>query len=587
MAGVDSDPKAHQYEPARISEVDSEPQPPATTEYKRHPVYSPREWLLESISSILALGLLIGIAIIFWYMNNKPLSAWRGGISLNATVSILTTACTTALMHGVSTFIGQSKWLHFKNGPRKLADFETFDGASRGVWGSILLLTTVKWNIATIGAFITILRLSFSPFAQQVVLIDQRDVISSTETATFGYAHDYTLSAQNNLFNSVIRKHRHSKQSKQQVQLTYYLLESIPQDPDMQSAIFQGLYGVNRTEPFICPGRCRWTESYISLGFKAQCRNVTEETLQAATCSGGEYGLQRCNMTTPGGVNVATRYWATDLATAYYMNASSLLIINPSKPGLPETFPEISRFAIYRSTPDGNFIMRDINITDCSLFLTAYEYTGAQANGSDFSFASRREVDFGMKNPWGITSNISKGLFQHVYTNESTSGDIHIPALRISYASLSALVNFFQSTTMATEWVEGNFANTNLGVAATLSGDVDLGDRFNKMATAMTDYLRYGPNTQPANGETLQREPFVFIRWGYFVVPIVTEGFAILFAILSIFSNRQSRRVPLWKSSTLAVLACQHEERLGLLHTKGKDINEIQDDAKKAEVVLQ
>jgi hypothetical protein len=99
---------------------------------------------LESISSILALGLLIGIVIIFWYMDNKPLSAWRGHVSLNATISILTTACTTALMHGVSTFIGQSKWLHFKNGPRKLADFETFDGASRGIWGSILLVTTVK-----------------------------------------------------------------------------------------------------------------------------------------------------------------------------------------------------------------------------------------------------------------------------------------------------------------------------------------------------------------------------------------------------------------------------------------------------------
>lgn len=141
-------------------------------------------------------------------MNNKPLSAWHGRISLNATVSILTTACTTALMHGVSTFIGQSKWLHFKNEPRKLADFETFDGASRGVWGSILLLSTVKWNLATIGAFITILRLAFSPFAQQVLLIEQRDIISSAATATFGYAHSYNSGTVENLANSGTGKHR-------------------------------------------------------------------------------------------------------------------------------------------------------------------------------------------------------------------------------------------------------------------------------------------------------------------------------------------------------------------------------------------
>ncbi|KAJ5593220.1 hypothetical protein N7537_010124 [Penicillium hordei] len=565
MAGVDSDPKAHPYEPTQISDVDTEPQTTATTEYKRHPLYSPKEWLLESISSILALFLLIGIAIIFSYMDNKPLSAWRGGISLNATVSILTTACTTALMHGVSSFIGQSKWLHFKNGPRKLTDFETFDGASRGVWGSIMMLTTVKWNIATIGAFITILRLTFSPFAQQVVLINQRPVISSTDTASFGYAHNYSVGAQSGLANSGI--------------------QSIPQDPDMQSAIFQGLYGVNTSEPFTCPGECRWTDSYISIGFKAECRNVTQETMQAATCSGGKFSLQRCNMTTPGGINISTRYGFTDLATSYYMNATSLVKFDPANPGLRDTFPEIARFGIYRSSPDYNFIMRDINITECSLFLTAYEYTGAKANGSDFS-ANRREVDFGMKNPWALLPDGRESKFQHVYTNETTSGDTHIPALGMSYAGLYAVVNFFQSTTMATEWVDGNYDNTNLGVAATLSGDVDLGDRFNKMATAMTNYLRYGPNTQPAHGERIQSEPYVSIRWGYFIVPIVTEGLAILFAIFSILSNRQSRHVPLWKSSTLAVLACEHNERLGLLQTTGKDLNEIEDEAKKAKVAL-
>jgi hypothetical protein len=223
MAGDDSDPKSHPYGPTQVTEVGPEPHAAATTEYKRHPVYSSSEWLLESISSILALGLVIGIVIIFWYMDNKPLSAWRGRISLNATISILTTACTTALMHGVSTFIGQSKWLHFKNGPRKLADLEIFDGASRGVWGSILLLTTVKWNLATIGAFITILRLAFSPFAQQVVLIEQRDIITSAHTATFGYAHNYSRNIMGALANSGVGKHRrHPTQPRQQVQLTCF-----------------------------------------------------------------------------------------------------------------------------------------------------------------------------------------------------------------------------------------------------------------------------------------------------------------------------------------------------------------------------
>ncbi|CRL20966.1 Protein of unknown function DUF3176 [Penicillium camemberti] len=568
MPGVDSNWTSHRYEPAWISEVDSEPQTATATEYKRHAVYSPKEWLWESLSSILALGLLVGVGIIFWYMDNQPLSAWRAVISLNATVSILTTACTTALMYGVSAFIGQSKWLHFKDRPRKLTDLETFDEASRGAWGSIMLLitllTTVTWNIATIGAVITILRLTFSSFAQQVVLIKQRDVISSAATATFGYAHDYNFDAQNHLGNSD--------------------LQSLPQDPGIQSAIYQGIYGINTTEPFSCPGICRWTESYISLGFKAECRNVTQETLQAATCEGGEVGLHRCNMTTPGGVDVATRFWFSDLVTTYYMNVSSMLHSDTGE--LPATFPEIARFAIYRSTRDSSFVVSNVNITECSLFLTAYQYTGARANGSDFS-VRRRELDLGLNNLWASTANeTNQGIFQHVGTNESTSGDLHIPALGINYPSLYALVNFLQSTTISTEWVEGNFANTNLGVAAALTGDVDLGARFNKMATAMTDYLRYGPNTQSAHGEAIKSEAFVYIRWGYFIVPVVTEGLAILFAILSIFSNRRSRRVPLWKSSTLAILACEHKKGVGLLQTTGKDLNEIEDEAEKTDVML-
>ncbi|KAL6231886.1 hypothetical protein BDW75DRAFT_247591 [Aspergillus navahoensis] len=570
MADSESNQKGPPYEPPYVSEVSSEPAS-ASTEYKRHPAYSPSEWLFESISSILALGLLIGIACIFWYMDNKPLSDWNAAVSLNTTISILTTACTTLLMHGVSSFIGQLKWLHFRSKkPRKLAHIETFDAASRGVWGSILLLTTIGWNLATIGAFVTIIRLAFSPFTQQVILIEQRDIITPADTASFGYAHNYSQNGMRSLANS--RE------------------ESFPQDPGMQSAIIRGLYDINITEPFNCPGVCRWPGSYISLGFKSTCSNVTEESLRVGSCQMIEQPLttwRQCNMTTPAGLDLSSRWVNTDSATNYYMNTSMLLSTQTGPEGeslLPDTWPEIARFAIYRSTPDVSFFEpHDVNITDCSLSITVYEYTGAEANGSVFHFASRQEVDFGVANPWAFqTSPVGRA-----YINE-TAGDNNntIPRLEISWTRLIALANFFKSSNIVTEWVEGNAFPSNLGLAAALIGDVDLNERFDGMATAMTDYLRYGPDALAAYGETVVSEPFVSIRWGYFVVPIVTEGVAILFAVLSILSNRKSRRVPLWKSSTLAVLAIHHDDRLGLLQGSGKDINEITAAAEKAEVRL-
>ncbi|KAJ0421422.1 hypothetical protein BJY00DRAFT_282244 [Aspergillus carlsbadensis] len=558
MAADESNHKSHP-EAADVSEVGSDPLS-ATVEYQRHPIYSPSEWLLESISSILALGLLVGIAVIFAYMDNKRLDAWNSRVSLNATISILTTACTTALMHGVSTFIGQSKWLYFKKGPRKLAHLEIFDGASRGVWGSILLLANIPWNLATIGALVTILRLGFSPFAQQVVLIEQRNVSTPDSTATFGYAHAYT---HHNFAGAAAATE-----------------EAIPQDSGMQSAIYQGLFGVNTTEPFHCSGTCQWSGSYISLGFRSECRNVTEATLQAASCE-TQGSRTSCNMTAPNGVDLRTDHMWTSSAMTFVMNATMMQNQSLQTANLPE----VARFAIWKSSADASFGIYGENVTECSLFLTAYEYTGASANGPTISFAQRREVGFGVDDPWSASAPGS--LRTPLYTNETTIGNTVIPRLEMTYSRLSAIEHFFASPSISASWNIGDAVNRDLGVAAALSGETNITERFDRMATAMTDYLRYSTDAQSAQGDLVESVPFVSIRWGYFVVPIVTEAFAILFAILSIIHNRKSRNVPLWKSSALAVLECRHEERLGLLQTTGRDISQIDAGAQKEKVRLQ
>ncbi|KAL5335742.1 hypothetical protein BJX70DRAFT_374373 [Aspergillus crustosus] len=562
--------KSHSLEPTHVSEVDSEPQNPPPIKYKRHPVYSLSEWLLEITSSILSLGLLIAIACIFRYMDNKPLSDWSASVSLSATISILTTAYTTSLMHGVSQFIGQLKWLHFKNGPRKLSQLEIFDGASRGVWGSILLLTTVKWNIATVGAFITILRLTVAPFAQQVIQIEQRDVFTPDEGVAFGYAHRYFREIPGELANAGF--------------------DSAPQDPKMQSAVIQGLYGIDTPATFNCPGACRWTGSYTTLGFKSDCQNVTQETLRSQECArpSPQSSSQQCNMTTPGGLALSTNHMLTESGTSYYMNATSML--GDFALGVPDTFPEITRFALFRSTPDHNFVLRDINITECSLSVTGYEYTNAKANGSDFAFDETRTIEYDPQNPWRSTnSGTGTGLWGTLYTNDSLIDGHQTPGFEISYSNLIALVNFFESQTLVTEWIEGSFANANPGLAAALAGNVDITDRFNRMASSMTDYLRYGPNTLSATGERVESVPFVEIRWPYFIVPILTEAVAVLFAGWTILANRGSRNVPLWKSSMLAALACRVEKGMGLLRSdsNGGGIEEILEEAGKVEVRLQ
>ncbi|KAL3431433.1 hypothetical protein BDV09DRAFT_188405 [Aspergillus tetrazonus] len=421
---------------------------------------------------ILALGLLISIAIIFWHMDNKPLSAWAGRLSLNATISSLTTAYTTALMHGVSTFISQFKWLHFKKGRQQLSHLEIFDRASRGVWRSILLVTTMPFNIATIGAYITVLRLGFSSFTQQVE-------------------------------------------------------ESIPQESGMQLAVDQGLFG-----------------------FRAECKHVSQATLETESC-GREHpddpvdAVNVCTLKTPTGLNLGYHQVLTSGATTYTMNVITLV---PNLT-LQDTFPELTRFAILRSSRDGYYNMYDTNVTECWLFFTAYEYAGATANGDEFSFASRREIDLGVRNPWGFMSG-DKRLAGKVYTNEIVHKGVRIPALWADYHSLKALQNFLPPS------LREEYVWPNSGAVTALMGNVDIPERFDSIATTMTGYIRMA---------------YVLIQWWYFVVPVVTEVFAIFFAILSVVSNRRSR---------------QHEQRSGLLQTSGKDFLKLEAESEMAQARL-
>ena len=354
----------------------------------------------------------------------------------------------------------------------------------------------------------------------------------------------------------------------------------------MQSAIVQSLYGVTTAANFSCPGACSWSQSYVSLGFKSTCQNVTQDTLRTATCSERAGVGGHCNMTTPSGLGLSYQYVFTDSGTSYNMNASSLLGSSATF-SLPETFPEIARFGIYRSSGLGSL---GINIAECSLFLTAYQYITAKANGSDFSFGEVREVDFGLggRNPWRNIRDLTS-QFGQIVTNETTVNGTGSFQLGLDYANLLALGNFFESSNFVTEWVSGNYENTDLGFAAALGGDADIPARFEQMAAAMTDYLRNGPNMLMATGDRVEIVPFVAIRWGYFVVPIVTEALAILFAVSTVLSNRKSKGIPLWKSSSLAVLACQVDKPTGLLRgdAKGKDLDELLEAATKTEVRLQ
>ncbi|KAF2155334.1 hypothetical protein K461DRAFT_292205 [Myriangium duriaei CBS 260.36] len=536
-----------EYEPAHFDELGSKPPVSAYAGYKRYSLFSPAEWLLELGTLLLSLALFVVLVVILWFVHDKPLSEWQFRISLNTVVSIMTTGCSAAMMHGVSEFIGLHKLLHFKQKPRKLADFERFDGASRGPWGSTRFIFGVKWNLATVGALITIGRLAFAPLAQQVVQYPERMINTIDAGATFGYTYGYN------------RKLVHAAE----------LFDiSMLQDTKMQSAILQGIYDIDVTPLFTCPDACVWDESYISLGFKTSCNNVTAITLHTEACTD-----ESCSMITPGGLNLT--------AHSFHLEDGGSQSIFLLTSAIPQHFnaSELVRYAVYRATANGitdNSYPCNINITECIVGVTAYEYSQVHANGSEFKFDSIKEISL-QDVHWYIDN--SSLVY---YTNQSATPGL--PGFNFSDWDFRALQSYFASNTISSEWVVGDYnKEVSGGISAALVGDVDLEQRFQKMAASMTDYIRSGPNKQIAKGMRVTRVTFVSIKWLWLIGPAIIELATLIFACTTIFRNRKSRGVPLWKSSALAVLACHYEGgpgiKAGLIRNMQKDVNEIENTA--------
>jgi hypothetical protein len=91
--------------------------------------------------------------------------------------------------------LGQLKWNHFENRPRRLMEFELFDTASRGPWGSATLLyhVNIRAWAASAGALLTILALAMDPFVQQVIYYDSRLVDVNNSTSTIQAARIYDM----------------------------------------------------------------------------------------------------------------------------------------------------------------------------------------------------------------------------------------------------------------------------------------------------------------------------------------------------------------------------------------------------------
>lgn len=231
-----------------------------------------KRWLLEIISwTLSALCMTAIIVVIYVYSGKSAPTNWPLGLTLNTFISILSKVASAALLLPASEALGQLKWSWFQGGSKKMWDFEIFDNASRGPWGSFLLLLRTKGTtLAALGAAITIFAMALDPFFQQVVHSPQHWHLQKEQSSIPRLIHyEPHFNRPFKFENATVEEDEANPNADvKQIADKYFYDFGIP-------PVLVG----NATRPDIpisCPfSNCTW-EPYQTLGFCSECKDVAD-----------------------------------------------------------------------------------------------------------------------------------------------------------------------------------------------------------------------------------------------------------------------------------------------------------------------
>ncbi|KAK3690251.1 hypothetical protein B0T22DRAFT_515421 [Podospora appendiculata] len=148
---------------------------------KRPPFW--RFWAAEILFSVTSLFSFIIIVAVLAAYDGKALPRLPMSITLNTFLAFFTTFTKAAFMSPVSEAISQWKWNMFapRSGGghgRSLADFQILNAASRGTWGSWVLMYNFRWrHFVCFASAFSIVSIFTSPVTQQMIVYGTRPVV--------------------------------------------------------------------------------------------------------------------------------------------------------------------------------------------------------------------------------------------------------------------------------------------------------------------------------------------------------------------------------------------------------------------------
>lgn len=340
-------------------------------------------------------------------------------------------------------------------------------------------------------------------------------------------------------------------------------------DYKMQGAIYRGMHGIPSSSAFDCPSKCGWNASYITLGIRSRCNDVTASAFAGAKLSTNITNTDEpvsgiVRLPTPGGLAVNYDVSYTSYHTAVDVVAEQI-------------FPEFTTGVDQQMTPKAGFdpdfaiigVMRlkdkekeikafelsadNAEVFECRLGFAAYEYSGIQADGNNLTIGRT------------VVHDLDPGSYAKE-GNRSDRGDTitfrtpGLPSFKVAVHDFAALGQFLNSSAFSGSTFDGEsgppgnqFGVPTQGLGLTLL-DADVARTLAGTAQSMTHQLLagYPAGVRAARGRVAVAVPFVRVRWWpWLAAPLAVDAAAVLLLLATIWA---ARRETLWKSSAVAVL---------------------------------
>ncbi|KAI1105522.1 hypothetical protein F4804DRAFT_341127 [Jackrogersella minutella] len=227
-------------------------------------------WWWEILAIILSITCICGLGVLLAKIDDAPLQSWSLPIQPNSLVAALITVAKASMMLVVASCIGQLKWRHFAVHSRRLVDLQLFDNASRGPWGSAILLWTLCFRVRVLVMF----GFALITYKYQVLL--------SNTSAELGVANTY--------FSKGFLD-----------DITYGGLIWVPNSdlPALQASLINGATGSVFKPYLTCPqpaSKCQW-DTFTTLGVCATFANVTD--IATPECTFDISGIMNCTYNFP------------------------------------------------------------------------------------------------------------------------------------------------------------------------------------------------------------------------------------------------------------------------------------------------